>query len=150
YEKSPRNMKPAAVREIVDQLPANLEKVGVFVAGRMDDYVSIIHEAGLTASQTCMVIPMEPNSGSLGATAYGAAWFPPGFKNYCSMPASYVVENGESALRFISGLDEMKKRFLNQPEGDMLARYFQTVFVDSSTLTQPGGTGQIFDWQRAA
>jgi phosphoribosylanthranilate isomerase len=28
--------------------------------------------------------------------------------------------------------------------------FFQTVFIDSSTLQQPGGTGQVFDWKRAA
>src|SRR5207237_2928644 len=51
YEKSPRYVTPSTVRKIVQQVPAQVAKVGVFGAGHTRDYLSIIQEAGLTASE---------------------------------------------------------------------------------------------------
>jgi len=150
YEKSPRNITTKMAREIVQQLPARIEKVGVFVTSHMDDYVSIIEEAGLTASQIHMAIHMEPNVGRLGATAYGSGCFPPGFKSYWSLPAAFFIENESGARNFIASLIEMRTRFQSQPEGDMFARFFETIFVDSGTLEQPGGTGKFFNWEKAS
>jgi phosphoribosylanthranilate isomerase len=28
--------------------------------------------------------------------------------------------------------------------------FYQTIFLDSGSLQQPGGTGAVFDWQKAA
>ena len=33
---------------------------------------------------------------------------------------------------------------------DKFLNFFGTIFLDSSTLQQPGGTGLAFDWQKAA
>jgi phosphoribosylanthranilate isomerase len=38
----------------------------------------------------------------------------------------------------------------SHPGGDQLLNFFQTIFLDSGTLQQPGGTGVAFDWQKAA
>src|SRR5437016_12390609 len=51
YEKSPRNIDPGAAREIVDKLPEEMEKVGVFVVGSDLEWDHIFRRVGLTAVQ---------------------------------------------------------------------------------------------------
>jgi phosphoribosylanthranilate isomerase len=51
YEKSPRNMEPKRVRQIVSQLPNGIEKVGVLVNETEDHICAIADDAGLTAIQ---------------------------------------------------------------------------------------------------
>src|SRR6266568_7598513 len=51
YEKSPRNIDPGAAREIVDKLPEEMEKVGVFVVGSDLEWDHIFRHVGLTAVQ---------------------------------------------------------------------------------------------------
>ena len=51
YEKSPRYIRPEKAREIIDQLPENILKVGVFVNEEMNKVVDIAGAAGLDAVQ---------------------------------------------------------------------------------------------------
>lgn len=51
YEKSPRKVVAAQVQEIVRQLPAHVEKVGVFVNATEDTICRKAEESGLTAVQ---------------------------------------------------------------------------------------------------
>src|SRR5438876_1451848 len=51
YEKSPRNLNPAIARQIVQQLPEKVEKVGVFVDLSPEQQAEIVNEVGLTAVQ---------------------------------------------------------------------------------------------------
>src|SRR5437667_12842898 len=51
YEKSPRNIDPGAAREIVDKLPEEMDKVGVFVVGSDLEWDHIFRRVGLTAVQ---------------------------------------------------------------------------------------------------
>ena len=51
WEKSPRNVDPQAVRKIVEKLPAQVEKVGVFVREPFERVQQIAGETGLTAAQ---------------------------------------------------------------------------------------------------
>lgn len=51
YRKSPRYIEPAAAREIVEKLPANVLKVGVFVNENLDKIVEIAEIARLDALQ---------------------------------------------------------------------------------------------------
>ena len=51
YEKSPRNIEPERVRQIVSQLPESIEKVGVVVNQTEDRICAIADVAGLTAVQ---------------------------------------------------------------------------------------------------
>src|SRR5580700_2740650 len=52
YEKSPRNISIEAAREIVQQLPAGVEKVGVFVGETAETVCSVAKKAELTIAQT--------------------------------------------------------------------------------------------------
>src|SRR5579864_4216747 len=99
YEKSPRNVQPETVHEIVRQIPAHIEKVGVFVGNCPKNYLELVHGLGLTGSQ----LHLGPHVGSVNeTTAYGLGCFPPGFKNYLSMPAEWFIESEDSANHFIS------------------------------------------------
>lgn len=51
YPKSPRYIEPAKVREITDQLPKDIHKVGVFVNESRERILEIVDIAGLNAIQ---------------------------------------------------------------------------------------------------
>ena len=51
YEKSPRNISVEAAREIVQQLPEEVEKVGVFVDQPAQQLADISDRVGLNAVQ---------------------------------------------------------------------------------------------------
>jgi phosphoribosylanthranilate isomerase len=51
YEKSPRNIDAAGATNLVSQLPASIEKVGVFVNQREDFICEMATEIGLSAVQ---------------------------------------------------------------------------------------------------
>src|SRR6266702_1269696 len=51
YEKSPRKIDPETAREVVKQLPPEIEKVGVFVNEPVEKILNIVIQAGLTAVQ---------------------------------------------------------------------------------------------------
>jgi phosphoribosylanthranilate isomerase len=51
YARSPRYISPANAREITDQLPASVLKVGVFVNEQLQSLVTIASDANLTAVQ---------------------------------------------------------------------------------------------------
>jgi phosphoribosylanthranilate isomerase len=51
YEKSPRHIDPDKVRQIVREIPAGIEKVGVFVNQTEDTISRTAQQAGLTAVQ---------------------------------------------------------------------------------------------------
>jgi phosphoribosylanthranilate isomerase len=66
------------------------------------------------------------------------------------MPAEWFIESEESANHFISSAAEAAKHVRNHEEKDKFLNFFGTIFLDSGTLQQPGGTGVAFDWQRVA
>jgi phosphoribosylanthranilate isomerase len=51
YDKSPRKVDVAMVREMIDELPGKVEKVGVFVDTSSERMWEIVSQAGLTAIQ---------------------------------------------------------------------------------------------------
>jgi phosphoribosylanthranilate isomerase len=147
YEKSPRNVSPKTVREIVAGLPTEIEKVGVFVGNAPENYLEIVHSSGLTGSQFCF----GPRLDSANGTAtYGAGCFPPGFKSYLSIPAEWLIESKDSGSHFISSLARAEESARSRPGNEAFPAFLQTIFLDSGNLQQPGGTGVAFDWQKAA
>jgi phosphoribosylanthranilate isomerase len=146
YEKSPRNVTPETVREIVHQMPAHIEKIGVFVGDNPNNLLELVHGLRLTGSQ----LHLGPHGGTASeTTAYGRGCFPPGFKIYLSMPAHWFIEL-ESARSLIASFAQAAKFMLSHPEEDKQSDLVQTIFLDSGSLQQPGGTGLTFDWHRAA
>jgi phosphoribosylanthranilate isomerase len=132
HEKSPRRIAPERVREIIEKLPAQVEKVGVneFSEASMNSTMGI----GLTALQHHVHLTNEsfPQNGmGVGFTAH-ASTRP--LKIFLSFPANLLLQKQV-------GL-ELKK----EHSGSEL---FETIFLDSGEATQPGGTGKIFDWSKA-
>jgi len=147
YGKSPRNMTPESVRVIIREIPAHIEKVGVFVGNNPQNFLELVHGLGLTGSQ----LHVSPHVHSVNETrAYGVGCFSPGFKSYISMPAEWFIESEESANHFISSAAQAAEVIRSHPGGDKLPEFFRTIFLDSGSLQEPGGTGVTFDWHRAA
>lgn len=147
HEKSPRNVAPETVREIARQLPAHIEKVGVFVGNNPKNLPEFVRDLGLTGSQ----LHIRPHLNSVNdGVAHGLGCFPPGFKSYLSMPAEWFIESEDSARDFLSSVARAGETMRSHPGGDQLMNFFGTIFLDSGSLQQPGGTGVAFDWQKAA
>ena len=51
YEKSPRNVTPEVVRDIVKELPEKIEKVGVLPDASSEECTDIARQCGLTGVQ---------------------------------------------------------------------------------------------------
>ena len=147
YEKSPRNVAPETVRTIISKIPSHIEKIGVFVGSNPDNLPELARSVGLTGSQ----LHSGPHVGSVNEMkAYGQGCFPPGFKSYTSMPAGWFLESQEAAKHFISSIVQAAEVVRSHEESDVFLNFFGTIFLDSGSLQQPGGTGVAFDWQRAA
>jgi phosphoribosylanthranilate isomerase len=125
YKQSPRNIDPEKAREIVAHLPQKVEKVGVFVDSESPQRVlEVAERAELTALQL--------HVGSSFAGGNHVGWDSGNRKIYLALPAAQFVDAGA----------EWKS---NQPSSAISA-----IFLDSGTSQKPGGTGEAFDWQKAA
>jgi phosphoribosylanthranilate isomerase len=126
YKQSPRNIDPEKAREIVAQLPPEVEKVGVFVGDQSPQQIlEVAERAELTALQLHVGFPFA--SGDKAGFDCGDR------KVYLALPADLFLEAGA----------EWKSA--NQPSSAISA-----ILLDSGTSQQPGGTGKSFDWQKAA
>jgi len=127
YEKSPRCVTQEVVREIVRQLPAGVEKVGVFVEESLDDMERIAETAGLTGVQLQVRFPHSHWGEGAGLG---------------SKTTKYTVLRADDLLS-------------EQGRSGCLAWYqdvkesIGAVFLDAGTEKQPGGTGRTFDWKSA-
>ncbi len=117
YEKSPRAIDPETARRIIETLPSNLEKVGVFVNEPIEKILSTVTRAGLTAVQLHGVNSRRPEF--LRSLKTGLKIF-------------LVLQADE-----IKGFDATESRKAG----------VGGVFVDSGTPQRPGGTGKTFDWK---
>ena len=136
HEASPRWIHPAAAREIVAQLPDSLEKVGVFVDLAQDQLAEIVNQVGLTGVQ-CR---LRPRNDALAGEK-------PGFQRPTRMllplSATRLIEDEKR-------LQGLTSEFLRMAESRKPKSGFDTFILDSTTPSQPGGTGRPFDWQRIA
>jgi phosphoribosylanthranilate isomerase len=117
YEKSPRNVSPETAQEIVQMLPAKIEKTGVFVgetAQRMDE---IAGQVGLTALQF--------------------------YRNPLDSAASgwNVPRGSHKRIAAVSG-----GRLSNSDLVGLPVNTLYGVLIDSGSRECPGGTGASFDW----
>ncbi len=123
YEKSPRKIDLESAREIVKNLPPNIETVGVFVDEPVEKILNAVAEAGLTAAQLHGAESRKPDF--IEALKIGRD-----LKLFLVLPATEISAGLESNVNGESGVS--------------------AVFFDSGTPQLPGGTGRTFDWKAAA
>jgi phosphoribosylanthranilate isomerase len=136
YEKSPRRIAPDRAKEIIEQLPKKIEKVGVFVDLEQEDFPKIAEEVGLTTIQ-CRLRSQNRKS------ANGRGRFPRSLKMLMTLSATRLIEND-------SRLQALTADFLRIADSPKPPSGFDTFLLDSSAPEQPGGTGRTFEWQRIA
>lgn len=127
YEKSPRNIAPEAARKLIEQLPAAPEKIGVFCGDSISKCAEVATKCGLNGIQVHLFSLGGHSSGSIAEFRAVASAKP--IKIYLAFPISWLIE-GQLDLD------------LREP--------FGTIFLDSGNPDRPGGTGQVFDWEKAA
>jgi phosphoribosylanthranilate isomerase len=144
YEKSPRNIDPVVARDIVNQLPETVEKVGVFFNRSMLDAVNIVEAVGLTAMQVYLPPDRSNEEGPLAAVAYSRP-----IRFYMALPAGWILAEEDR----LKGLADSFEHWGDSvpPEGreHMPADLFNAFFLDASGVGQPGGTGKPFNWAKA-
>jgi phosphoribosylanthranilate isomerase len=123
YEKSPRRVRPQLVREIVSQLPANIEKVGVFAGDSVGSRSRIAHQARLTAVQLPGLGRRELKDLSIGRE-----------KVFVALSADRILNSRMGGFKWRA-----------EAKGNVSA-----FLLDAVTDKKPGGTGHSFDWSRVA
>jgi phosphoribosylanthranilate isomerase len=132
YEKSPRNVDPETVREIVEALPKEIEKVGVFVNESPDQMESVAQRVGLTAIQVHIEMSLLGNEKSRRMRLSKK------LIQHIALPVRHFFDEEG---RF----DSFALSVRNNESDDMVG----AIFLDSGTPQQPGGTGLAFDWGKA-
>jgi phosphoribosylanthranilate isomerase len=122
FAHSPRQITPQQVAEIIPHLPAELEKIGVFVDASFTEIASIVEQCGLTGVQ--LHSAEQQNVAARLRDRFGVP-----------LRILQVIHFGEGA---VEGLHQA----VANPNLD-------GVLVDSRTANALGGTGIAFDWQAA-
>jgi len=121
YDKSPRNIDPEKAREIVTELPAYVEKVGVFVDDSFKHIRDVVEQVKLTAVQF-----------------YTRTW---------EHVEDLVSANGNAiSPKLIMALPADE---LSQADVLIQTRILHAIMLDSGSSERSGGTGKTFDWKRA-
>jgi phosphoribosylanthranilate isomerase len=130
YEKSSRLVSVEKARDIAEQLPKSVEKVGVFAGQSMEYAIEIASYARFDAVQLYLMTFGKPlDEITLHRRATGST-----LKMYVALPMSlFLQDEAQSVAGF------------GRSNGALDA-----LFLDSGRAEQPGGTGQTFDWQESA
>jgi phosphoribosylanthranilate isomerase len=144
YEKSPRKVDLETARAIVEKLPQQVEKVGVFVNGANPDWRRMVHHTGLTAVQH---VETGARRGGTQESAVGISSLPQPPKVYVSLPLAGFLHDESQVRALAADFAQMRK---NVPDGFRLPDgVFDAFFLDSGNTQLPGGTGETFDWRKA-
>ena len=122
FAPSPRRVTAEQVAVIVPRLPAEIEKIGVFVDATVDEIVATVEAAGLTGVQLHWETPVQLRPKL-------RARFGKRLRIIDVVHFQEVTQGGAPALAFNTDADAL--------------------LVDSRTATAVGGTGQTYDWEMA-
>ena len=122
FAASPRHVTPAEVAAITPHIPADVEKIGVFVDSPLHAIYSAVRTCGLTGVQ--LHFEAGPEISARLHELLGPA-----------LRILRVVHYGPEAARAVSCIDQ-------DPHVD-------AILVDSRTGAAVGGTGIAFDWEKA-
>lgn len=122
FAPSPRQVTMSEVAAIVSHLPAEVEKIGVFVDAGLDEIYAAVRMCRLTGVQ------LHSGSGP-------------------DLPARLHARLGSElrvlrVVHFGAAAEEQADALASDPHID-------AVLVDSRTVTAVGGTGVVFDWAAA-
>lgn len=123
FARSPRRVTMDQVAAIVPSLPAELEKIGVFVDATLEEIAAAVEACGLTGVQLHFDAPRE-------LTAALRARFGPGLRLLRVVHFNGAAVDEAAPADHDSAID--------------------AVLVDSRSTKAPGGTGVAFDWNLAA
>jgi phosphoribosylanthranilate isomerase len=125
YEKSPRHVTREVVREIVRQLPAKIEKVGVFVDEGLDEMEQVAEAAELSGIQMHMKFPHSQwgKAATLGSQT----------TKYLVLRANDLLDGSLTSVAWYQDVKES----------------IGAIFLDAGTEKELGGTGKTFDWNAA-
>jgi len=127
YEKSPRRIDLQHAHDIIEKLPSTTEKVGVFVDERDEQVSAVAQQVGLTAVQI-------HNYASPKQAMNGLTFSPR--KLFVALSVAQMFD-GDGQFGGFRWPTEAKKAV-------------DGIFLDSGTPESPGGTGNVFDWAKAA
>ena len=122
FAPSPRRVTAEQVAQIVPQLPAALEKIGVFVDASLDEIATTVEAAGLTGVQLHFDAPP-------------------------ALPAQLREKFGPK-LRIL-GVLHFDARAEKRVAAIARDEHIDALLVDSRTAAAVGGTGVAFDWDTA-
>lgn len=122
FAPSPRRITPEEVAKIVPHLPPAIERIGVFVDAAFKEIESTVLACGLTGVQ--LHFEASPEIAAQLRQRFGS-----------KLHMLRMVHFSPSAL-------EHGAQIAKDPNVD-------AVLVDSHTATAVGGTGIVFDWERA-
>lgn len=123
YEKSPRCVSVETAREIVDKLPAKVDKIGVFVNEPPERVSAIADDCGFTAVQFHGDEYKSPAQYALNG------------KTLFCMPINQILSEARSHSGTFVGIPQLPKD--------------ASVVLDSGNQEQRGGTGKTFAWGEA-
>ena len=144
YEKSPRCVTVERAKEIVEKLPEEVEKVGVFAG---ESLTQALEKTLLVGFDSIQEYPMTRIG--LGEDSGSKATGVDGLKMYWAFPVAMFL--GEGAKNIAGFLPQQPRSSLSM----MIASPEQappppiTLVLDAGSSQQPGGTGRTFDWQEA-
>jgi phosphoribosylanthranilate isomerase len=126
FARSPRQVTAAQVAAIVPHLPANVEKIGVFVDAALEEIVSTVQACGLTGVQ--LHFDADPE-----------------------LPARLHERLGPEVriLQVMHFGAETAEEHETQIAEHAKNPHVDAVLVDSRTATAVGGTGVTFEWAEA-
>lgn len=162
YAKSPRRVSTEQARNIIAQLPTQVDKVGVFVNESVARVTEIFQQAGLTMVQLHGDEDADFTRTLFRSMANGAKR--PVIFRAC--PAQIFDRPAEQSIGWdpvATGLVEPDEAYKGKrvhkihvaENGDLFLEthgfrpgVVSGVLLDSSAAGQLGGTGRVFDWER--
>jgi len=140
FAPSPRRVEPRRAREIICELPPEIEKVGVFVNESVDRIGEIVKTAGLTAVQ------LHGDEDAKFARRIRSRRTHRAMRIIRALPMTDVLQPGEGdALGWDPLSAGVIDRSLTPGSGSIDA-----ILLDSGSVKQRGGTGKTLPWDRVS
>ena len=118
-ERSPRYLTPEQIKIIIEQLPVDIDKIGIFANHQPEEIASVVAIANLT-----------------GVQLHGAE-----SPDFCAQLRQIIA----SEIELIKAFRVKTAASLNDTEA--YANYVDTLLLDAYHPQMLGGTGKTIDWQ---